>query len=86
MLEIDIKIYLKITHIFSRTMWHLPREIFDLATESFNKVRKLKKKKKERKKERKRVIAEKNTFKWKINIKDTFKTTFSTMGREAAFP
>ena len=42
-LEINIKRYLKITHIFSSTMWHLPREIFDLATESLNKVRRLKK-------------------------------------------
>ena len=33
MLEINIKRYLKITHIFSPTMWHLPREIFDLTVE-----------------------------------------------------
>ena len=33
MLEINIKSYLKITHIFSYSMWHLPREIFDVATE-----------------------------------------------------
>ena len=31
MLEIIIKRYLKITHIFSSAMWHLPREVFDLA-------------------------------------------------------
>ena len=43
MLEIDIKIYLKITHIFSSAMWHLPREIFDLKIESFNKIENWKK-------------------------------------------
>ena len=43
MLEISIKRYLKIAHIFSNAMCHLPREIFDLATESLNKVRRLKK-------------------------------------------
>ena len=43
MLEINIKRYLKITHIFSSATWHLPRDIFDLATESLNKVRRLKK-------------------------------------------
>ena len=41
-LEINIKRYLKITHIFSSEMWHLPRETFDLAIESLNKVRRLK--------------------------------------------
>ena len=30
----NIKRYLKITHTFSNSMWHLPREIFDLATEA----------------------------------------------------
>ena len=30
-------------HIFSSTTWHLPREIFDLATESLNKLRRQKK-------------------------------------------
>ena len=39
MLEISIKRYLKITHIFLSAMWHLPREIFDLAIESINKVK-----------------------------------------------
>ena len=38
MLEINIKRYLKITHIFSSAMWHLPRQIFDLAIESLSKV------------------------------------------------
>ena len=52
-------------------MWHLPREIFDLAIESFNKIRRLKKHS---------VIAEKKPFKceanikWEINIKGTLKT------------
>ena len=38
MLEINIKRYLKITHTFSSTMYHLPREIFNLAIKSLNKV------------------------------------------------
>ena len=38
MLEINIKRCLKITHIFSSAMWHLPKEIFDLALESPKKV------------------------------------------------
>ena len=45
-------------------MWQLPRKIFGLAIESFNKVRRLKKKRK---------IAEKKGFKWEINTKDTLK-------------
>ena len=71
MLEINIKRYLKITYVFSSAMWHLPREIFDLATENLNKVKRLKK--------TQRVIAEKKAFKWeitikwKVSIKDTFK-------------
>ena len=57
-------------HIFSSAMWHLPREIFDLAIEDLSKVRKLKK--------TQRVIAEKKAFneklfsKWEINIKGIF--------------
>ena len=43
MLEINAKRYFKITHIFSSAVWHLPREIFDLAIESLNEVRRLKK-------------------------------------------
>ena len=39
MLEINIKRYLKITHIFSSANWHWPTEIFDLASESLNKVK-----------------------------------------------
>ena len=43
MLEISSKRYLKITHIFSSVMCHLPKKIFDLAIESFSNVRRLKK-------------------------------------------
>ena len=39
MLEVIIKRYLKITHIFSSAMWHLPREILDLPIESLKKVK-----------------------------------------------
>ena len=46
-------------------MWRLPREIFDLAFESLNKVKGLKK--------QESVIAEKKAFKWEINMKDTLK-------------
>ena len=60
MLEIDIKRYSKITHIFWSAMWHIPREIFDLAIESLNKVSRLE-----------MMIAEKKVCKWEINIKDT---------------
>ena len=34
MLEINIRRYLKISHIFSSALWHLPKEIFHLAIES----------------------------------------------------
>ena len=67
MLDISIKEYFKITHIVSSTVWHLPREIFDLAIESLNKVRRLKKSH--------RVIAEKKAFKWAIIIEDTLKNS-----------
>ena len=40
-------------------MWHLPRQVFDLAIESLNSS----------KTEKNRVIAEKKAFKWYINIK-----------------
>ena len=43
------------------------QEIFDLAIESLNKVKRLKKQ---------RMIAEKKVFKWEINIKDTLKKPF----------
>jgi len=43
MFKINIKRYLKITHIFSSAMGHLPREIFDKAIESLSKVKRLKK-------------------------------------------
>ena len=49
MLEINIKRYLKITHIFPSIIGHLLREIFDMAIESLNKV--------------KRLIVEKKAFK-----------------------
>ena len=38
-LEINIKRYLKITHIFSSAVCHLLREIFNLAIQSFSKTR-----------------------------------------------
>ena len=60
MLEINIKRYLKITHILSSAMWHLSREIFDLAIESLSKIRT---------KKTQWVIAEKKAFKVEINIK-----------------
>ena len=53
-LELNIKRYLKMTHIFSSAMWHLPRETFNLAIESLSKVRL---------KRTQRVIAEKKAFK-----------------------
>ena len=59
MLEISIK-YLKTTHIFPSAMWHLPREIFDLAIENLDKVKRLKK--------IQRAIAEKKAFKWEVTI------------------
>ena len=41
-------------------MWRLPREIFDLALESLNKVKRQK---------TESVIAEKKAFKWEISVK-----------------
>ena len=38
MLETNIKRYVKITHILISALWHLPREIYDLAIEILNKV------------------------------------------------
>ena len=61
MLEIKIKRFFKITHVLSSVVWHLQGEIFDVPIENLNKVRRLKK--------IQRVIAEKKTFKWEINIK-----------------
>ena len=60
-LEIIIKRYLKITHIFSNAVWHLLREIFDLAFESLNKVRDWKNTEGDCREE----------FKWEIHSKDT---------------
>ena len=39
MLEISIKRYLKIAHTFSSAVWHLLKEILDLAIESLSKIR-----------------------------------------------
>ena len=72
MLEIKIKRYSKITHIFSNAMWHLPRETFDLATESFNKVKRLKKNRGWL--QRRKHLNEKLLSKWEINIKNIKKT------------
>ena len=71
MLDIIIKQYLKITHIVSSTVWHLPRDIFDLATESVNKVRRLKKHRGWL--QSRKHLNEKLMSKWEINIKDTLK-------------
>lgn len=49
MLEINTIRYLKIAHILSSAMQHLPRQLFDLATESLGEVRL----------EKHRVVAEK---------------------------
>ena len=51
------KIFENNPHIF-KSMWHLPREIFDLAIESLKLDWK-----------NQRVIAEKKAFKWEITIK-----------------
>ena len=48
-LEINIKRYLRITHLFSSEMWHLSREVIDTAIEGFNMVSRQKKKKKKKK-------------------------------------
>ena len=63
LLKISIKSYLKITNIFSSAMWHLPREIFDLATESLNQVRRLKK---QRVTIEKKAFNEQSILKWEI--------------------
>ena len=41
-LDINMKRYLKVILISSNAMWHLPREILDLAIESLIKVKRLK--------------------------------------------
>ena len=74
MLEIKIKRYSKITHIFSSAMWHLPRETFDLAIESLKKVKRLKKHRGWL--QRRKHLNEKLTWKtllktpriWKLNV------------------
>lgn len=60
-LEINIKRYLNITHLFSSEIWHLSREVIDAAIEGFSIVR--------RQRKGKGLIAEKKAFKWEINIK-----------------
>ena len=57
------KIFENNPHNF-KSMWHLPREIFDLANQSLNQIRMKKKTKKKQ-----RVIAEKKAFKWEVSIK-----------------
>ena len=73
MLGINIKRYLKITHIFSSAVWHLPREIFDLAIESINTAKRLKKHRQWL--QRRKHLNEKLMSKWEINIKDSLKKT-----------
>ena len=68
MLEINIKRYLKITHIFSSAMWHLPREILNLAFKSLDK---LDWEKHQGWLQGRKHLNEKLESKWEINIKDT---------------
>ena len=75
MLEINIKRYLKITHIFSRAVWHLPREIFDLAIESLNKVRSLKKHRGWL--QRRKYLSEKLVSEWEIMCFKWMKNTYT---------
>ena len=60
MLEINIKMYLEITHTFCSAMWHLSRESFEFTVETLSKIRRLKK--------TQRVIAEKKTLKWEVDM------------------
>ena len=70
MLEISItRNFKKITHIFSRAMWLLPRELFDLVIESLSKVRGLKKYR--ARWQKREHVNEKLISKWEIHIKDT---------------
>ena len=71
MLEINIKTYLKLTHIISSAMWHLSRDIFDLAIESLNKVKRMKKHRGWL--QRTKHLNQKSISKLEINIEDTFK-------------
>ena len=65
MLEINVKRYLKLTHIFSNALWHLPRKMFDLAIEILNKVRRLKRQRGWL--QRRKHLNEKFISKWKIS-------------------
>ena len=58
MLEISIKRHLKITHLFSSAIWHLPREIIGSSHEKPQKSWRLKKH---------RIIAKRKAFIWEIN-------------------
>ena len=56
----------------SSTVWHLLREIFDIAIESLNKVKRLKKNGGWL--QRRKHLIEKLISKWDVNIKDTLKS------------
>ena len=66
MLEANMKRFENNTHIFK---YSLPREIFDLAIESLNKVRRVKKQRE--RVQRRKHLNEKLISKWEINIKGT---------------
>ena len=68
-----MKRYLKITYTFSSAMWHLPREIFDIAIKSLNEVKRLEKHRGWL--QRRKHVNEKLISKLEINIKDTLKKT-----------
>lgn len=68
-----MKRYLKITYTFSSAMWHLPREIFDLAIKSLDEVKRLEKHRGWL--HRRKHVNEKLISKLEINIKNTLKKT-----------
>ena len=68
MLEVNIKRFENNPHIFN---YNLPREIFDLAIESLNKVTRLKKHRGWL--QGRKHLNEKLISKWEINIKGTLK-------------
>ena len=72
--EIKFKKKLKITHIFSSAMWHLPREIVDIVIERLNEVKRLKTHRGWLK--RRKYLKGKLISKWGINIKSTKKKEF----------
>ena len=73
MSEINIKRYLKITYIFSSAMWHLPRDVFDLAIERLNKFKRLIKHRGWL--QRRKHLNEKLVSKWEFNVKYTLNKT-----------